>query len=69
MSNKEKIKKTIREFGITTLAVNNKATVFFLTLILIVGGVVAYQSLPKESFPDVSLPTIYVGTPHPGNSP
>ena len=25
--------------------------------------------MPKESFPEVEIPTIYIGTPYPGNSP
>lgn len=66
---KEKTQKTIREFGLTTLSVNNKATVFFLTVIILIAGGISYKMLPKESFPDVSLPTMYVGTVYPGNSP
>ncbi len=62
-------KKTIREFGLTTWAINNRTTVFFLTVIIIFMGLSGYQNLPKEAFPEVELPTIYVGTPYPGNTP
>ena len=61
--------KTIREFGLSTLAINNRTTVFVLTAIIIIAGIFAYISMPKASFPDIVLPQIYVGTPYPGNSP
>lgn len=64
--NEPKIK---REFGLTTWAVNNRTTVFFLTVIILFAGMVSYRGMSKEAFPEVTLPTIYVGTPYPGNSP
>lgn len=64
--NEQKIK---REFGLTTWAVNNRTTVFFLTVIILFAGMMSYMGMPKEAFPEVTLPTIYVGTPYPGNSP
>ena len=61
--------KKIREFGLSTLAINNRTTVFVLTIIIIIAGIFAYTSMPKAAFPDVVIPKIYVGTPYPGNSP
>ena len=63
---KEQIDK---QFGLTTLAVNNKTTVMFLTLLIVGMGIMTYISLPRENFPEVKIPTIYIGTSHPGNSP
>jgi multidrug efflux pump subunit AcrB len=65
-SNQKKIDK---EFGLTTFAVKNRTSVVVLTFIIVVLGVGAYISMPKEAFPEVKIPTIYVGTIHPGNSP
>ncbi len=62
-------KKVIREFPLSTWSVNNRTTVFFLTFIILIMGLQGYNSMPIESFPEVKLPTIYVGTPYPGNSP
>lgn len=62
-------KKTTREFGVTSFAVDNRTTIFVLTIIIFVMGLVAYTSMPKEAFPEVKLPTISVSTPYPGNSP
>ncbi|MCD6202053.1 MAG: efflux RND transporter permease subunit [Bacteroidales bacterium] len=69
MENEPKQDKVIRNFGLTTLSLKNKNTVFLLTFVLILFGMVAYVRLPKELFPDVVVPTILVQTAYPGNSP
>lgn len=56
-------------FGLSTLAVNNRKTVFLIALIIIFGGIGAYQSMPKENFPELQIPEIYVGIAKPGSSP
>ncbi len=61
--------KTIREFGLSTFSVDNSTSVIILTLIITVLGLGAYRTMPKESFPEIVIPTVYVGTPYPGNSP
>ena len=58
-----------REFGLTTLAVNNRTGVVVLTILLFISGLLAYVSMPSEAFPEIVTPEIYVGTPYPGNSP
>jgi len=58
-----------RQFGLSNWALNNKKVVFVLTAIILVWGVWTYLTVPKESFPEIIIPTIYVGTPYPGNSP
>ena len=59
----------IREFGISSFSVDNSTSVVILTLIITVLGLRAYRTMPKESFPEIVIPTVYVGTPYPGNSP
>ncbi len=58
-----------REFGLSSLAVDNRTSIIILTFIIVVIGAFSYYSMPKENFPEVVFPTIYVGTPYPGNSP
>src|SRR5690606_40360061 len=65
----ENKKKVIREFGLSSFSVNNSTSVIVLTFIVTVMGIVAYRTMPKESFPEIVIPTIYVGTAYPGNSP
>ena len=67
--NKETKQSIIREFGLSSLAVNNRTSVIILSIIIVIMGVTAYNVIPKESFPEIVIPTIYVGTPYPGNSP
>lgn len=61
--------KKLRQFGITTAALNNKNTVFLIIALLIIVGISAYIGMPKEMFPDVTLPKIMVKSVYPGNSP
>lgn len=68
-SEENKKKGVIREFGISSLSVNNSTSVVILTLIISFLGMFAYRTMPKESFPEIVIPTVYVGTAYPGNSP
>ncbi|MCF6359891.1 MAG: efflux RND transporter permease subunit [Cyclobacteriaceae bacterium] len=61
--------KIDKDFKLTTWAVNNTTTVLFLTFLIVLMGISTYISLPKENFPEVKVPKIYIGTTHPGNSP
>ena len=61
--------KIDKEFKLTSLALRNKNTVFILLVIIVIMGVNSYITLPKDSYPEVEQPMVYVGTPYPGNSP
>ncbi|MFN0274151.1 MAG: efflux RND transporter permease subunit [Chitinophagales bacterium] len=58
-----------KEFKPSSWVIENKTTIFVLTVILTIMGISAYNSLPKELYPDITMPTIYVGTVYPGSSP
>lgn len=62
-------KRVQKSFGLTNLSLDNSTSVFILLFILVLMGVMAYVSLPKELFPEIKMPTVYVSTPYPGNSP
>jgi len=62
-------KKVVREFKLTTWALENKSTVFLMTILLAVFGVVAYNTMPMELFPEINMPNIFVKTVYPGNAP
>ena len=62
-------KKIDKEFKLTSYALRNKTTVYFLTFLVVVMGISNYISLPKDSYPEVEQPIIYIGTAYPGNSP
>ena len=58
-----------REFKLSSLAVNNRKTVYLIITIFLIGGISAYKNMPRESFPQIQVPEIYVNVPYPGNSP
>ena len=58
-----------RKFFLTNLAVDNKTTIYFLTIALITFGIIAYRSTPKESFPEVVFPYYSITSIYPGTSP
>lgn len=62
-------KGQLREFGLTTWSITNRTTVFVLIAIITFSGIYSYLTVPKESFPDVVVPEVYIGTAYPGNSP
>ena len=61
--------KRLKSFGLTTASLNNKTTVFVIIAIILFGGLISYSTVPKEAFPEVVTPEIYVGTTYPGNAP
>ena len=65
---KNQIKKW-REFGLSSVAVNNRKTVYLIITLFLIGGISAYNNMPRESFPQIQVPEIYVNVPYPGNSP
>ena len=64
-----KEKQVIREFKLSSWALRNRNTVFLMIGILLAFGIYSYRSLPKELFPDLVWPTIFVQTIYPGNPP
>lgn len=58
-----------KEFKPTSWAVDNKVTIYVATVIVCLAGIMTYLSLPKENFPEVVFPQIYVATVYPGSAP
>jgi multidrug efflux pump subunit AcrB len=54
---------------ITNLAIKYRTAIVVLTLILAVGGLVSYLTIPKESQPSIEFPQIVVTSIYPGASP
>jgi len=63
------IQEKFKEFKPSSWAIDNKVTVYILTIIISLVGVMSYIGLPKESFPDITVPTIFISTVNAGNSP
>lgn len=58
-----------KEYWLSTWALNNKVSVLIMSLLIVLGGLIAYTGMPKELFPEIVMPQIYVRTVYPGNSP
>jgi multidrug efflux pump len=58
-----------KEFGPTSWAIDNKVSIYVGTIIICLAGIMTYIGLPKENFPEVVFPQIYVATIYPGASP
>lgn len=54
---------------LTNLAIKYRVVVLILTGMLVLGGFLAYTTLPKESQPSIEIPTIIITTVYPGASP
>ncbi len=50
-------------------ALNRSRTTFLTLLFLIIGGIAAFQAIPKEANPDITIPMIYVSMTLDGISP
>ena len=50
-------------------AMSRSRTVILSLLVVLVGGLVAYNTIPKEAEPDIEIPVIYVSIEHDGISP
>ena len=50
---KPKKDSIVKNFKLTTAAINNRNTVLLLTMVLAIYGLITYIQLPKESFPDI----------------
>src|SRR5690606_11231550 len=50
-------------------SIDNRTSIFIITVLITLAGLMSYNSLPKEQFPDVVVPTIFVSTVYPGASP
>ena len=58
-----------KEFKPSSWAIDNKTAVYFLVFFIAVLGLVSYNRLPKENFPDIVVPKIYITTTYLGQSP
>ncbi|MFZ1305412.1 MAG: efflux RND transporter permease subunit [Ferruginibacter sp.] len=65
----EGIGKKFKEFGPTSWSINNRTAIYIIAIIVSIYGLMTFNRLPKEQFPDIVVPTISVTTVYVGNSP
>ena len=69
MSTLNNIKERFKEFKPTSWSITNKTSIYLLMLFISLGGIYQFLTLPKEQFPEIVIPTMYVQTVYVGNSP
>jgi len=65
----EGLSKKFKEFLPTSWSVDNRTAIYIITIIITAYGLTKFNTLPKEQFPDIVVPTISVTTVYVGNSP
>jgi len=69
MNFKENFSEKYKEFKPTSWAIKNRTPVYLLIILVSIIGIFQFVTLPKEKFPDIVIPTIYIQTIYAGNSP
>ena len=65
----EGIKEKFKQFAPTSWAINNRTAIYIIAILITAYGLVKFNTMPKEQFPDIVVPTISVTTIYVGNSP
>ena len=65
----EGIKDKFKEYKPTSWAVDNRTAVYIIAMLISAFGLYKFNTLPKEQFPDIVVPTISITTVYVGNSP
>lgn len=63
------INNHFKQFKPTTWSIKNKTSIYLVMLFVSLAGVFQFITLPKEQFPDIVIPTVYIQTVYVGNSP
>jgi multidrug efflux pump len=64
----KKKKNTEKEFKLSSWAISNKTTIYMAMALILFLGYSAYNSMPRESFPEIRETKIYISSLFPGNT-
>ncbi|MGQ0738120.1 MAG: efflux RND transporter permease subunit [Bacteroidota bacterium] len=65
----EGVTKKFKELKPASWAIDNRTAIYIIAILISVYGLMKFNSMPKEQFPDIVVPTISVTTVYVGNSP
>ncbi len=65
----EGVTKKFKQFGPSSWAIDNRTAIYIIAILISVYGLMKFNSMPKEQFPDIVVPTISITTVYVGNSP
>jgi multidrug efflux pump subunit AcrB len=69
MSALENIKGKFKQFKPTSWLIDHRTVTYVITIAITLWGLRIFTTLPKESYPDIVIPQIYVSTVYAGTSP
>ncbi|HEY0678136.1 MAG TPA: efflux RND transporter permease subunit [Chitinophagaceae bacterium] len=69
MSIRKKIVENFKQYKPTSWVIDNATVAYVATIAITLWGLSIFTTLPKESFPDIVIPQIYVSTVYAGTSP
>lgn len=58
-----------KEFAPSSWAIDNKTAIYVLIFLISVLGLISYNNLPKENFPDIAQSKVFITTAFAGQSP
>lgn len=58
-----------KEFGPSSWAIDNKTAVYVMIFLITLLGLLSYNRLPKENFPDIAQAKVFITTTYLGQSP
>ena len=61
-------RNTEKEFKLSSWAISNKTTIYMAMLLVLFLGGSAYNSMPRENFPEIRETKIYISSVYPGNT-
>ena len=64
----EGLGKKFKEFKPTSWSVDNRTAIYIITILISLYGLTKFNSMPKEQFADIVVPTISDTTVYIGNS-
>src|SRR6188768_713141 len=65
----EQIAHKFKQFKPTNWSVDNRTAIYIIAILITLFGLYKFNTMPKEQFPDIVVPTISVTTVYVGNSP
>src|SRR6186997_527100 len=65
----EGVTKKFKQFKPTSWAIDNRTAIYIIAILISLYGLTKFNSMPKEQFPDIVVPTISITTVYVGNSP
>ncbi len=59
----------MKQFKPTSWSIDNRTSIYIITILISLAGIFSYINIQKENFPDVVIPTVFVSTIYAGTSP